>query len=89
MTTQQKIKATLEAAGLPFRAVECYGRQIVVTSQSSETANKWAALLGKFAKVRGITESLDERKVAVEQAHDMSSTDAKYVRVFRTFAVIA
>ena len=89
MTTQQKIKATLETAGLPFRDIQCYGTQIVVTSQSDEAARKWAVLLGKFAKVRGITKSLDERKVAIEQPHNVSTMDAKYVQVFRTFAVIA
>ncbi len=89
MTTQQKIKATLETVGLPFREIRCYGSQIVVTSQSDETARKWAVLLGKFAKVRGITKSLDERKVAIDQPHDMSTMENKYVQVYRTFAVVA
>lgn len=86
---QQQMKATLERAGLPYRDIQCYGSQIVVTSTSEAAARKWALLLGKFAKVRGIVSSLDERKVAIDQPHDMSSTDNKYVRVFLTGAVIS
>jgi hypothetical protein len=88
MTTQQKIKALLESIGLPYREIQCYGNQIVITSTSDSTARKWAMVLAKFAKVRGITKSLDERKVAVEQTHDMTTTDARFVRVFRTFAAV-
>lgn len=53
MTTQQKIKATLEQSGLPYHEIACYGSQITVECYSDEAAKKWAALLAKFAKIRG------------------------------------
>lgn len=81
MTTQQKIKATLEKAGIPFKSIDCYGNQIVVTSYSAEAANKWASLLGTFAKVRGITKSYDE---AVENKG--TCLCPTMIEVHRTFA---
>jgi hypothetical protein len=83
---QQQMKATLEKTGLPFREIEVYGRQIVVTSGCEDTARKWASLLGKFAKVRGITHSVDERKTPVP--YQGSMMQMKYVPVWRTFAAI-
>lgn len=80
---QQKMKATLEKAGIPFKAVACYGNQIVITSYSLDAANKWAALLGSFAKVRGITESYDE---AVK--NNGTCLKPTMVHVYRTFARI-
>lgn len=59
MTPQQQIKATLEKSGIPFKEVEVYGSQIVITAWSVDAANKWAGLVSKFATMRGITESLD------------------------------
>ena len=81
MTTQQKMKATLEKAGIPFKSIDCYGNQIVITSYSVEAANKWASLLGTFAKVRGITKSYDE---AVENKG--TSLCPTMIEVHRTFA---
>lgn len=88
MTIQQQMKATLEKAGIPFREIQCYGSQIVITSQSEATAKKWAALLSKFAKVRGVIKSLDDRKTAVDYQEGMSAKQMRYVDVWRTFAVI-
>jgi len=83
MTAQQKMKTALEKAGIPFKAIECYGSQIVVTSFSADAANKWAALLGKFATVRGITHSYDD---AVENKG--TCLKPTMVEVYRTFARI-
>lgn len=64
-TTQQKLKAALEQAGLPYKQIECYGSQIVITAHSQDSAIKWGLLLARFAKVRRAgLEALDE---AVEQ----------------------
>lgn len=83
MTPQQKIKATLEKSGIPYKNIDCYGSQIVVTSYSVEAAKKWASLLGTFAKVRGITKSKDE---AVENKG--TCLLPTMIDVHRTFAVI-
>lgn len=80
MTAQQQLKEKLEQAGIPFRDIECYGRQIVVTSQCVETANKWARLLAQFAKVRGVIRSVDYVGPKV--------TRRKTIDVWRTFAAV-
>ncbi len=82
-TPQQKIKSRLEASGIPFKQVECYGSQIVVTAHCRNAAERWAALLGQFAKVRGVIESVDE---AVEQKGTCLART--YVSVWRTYAAI-
>lgn len=84
MTIQAQIKATLAKAGIPSREIEVYGSQIVITSACRDTAVKWGALLGKFAKVRGIVETIDEAKV--QKGTCLNRT---YVKVWRTFAAIA
>lgn len=61
-TPQAKMKATLEASGLPYKEVECYGSQIVVTCWSRDAADRWALLLARFAKFLGITQSVDYAK---------------------------
>ena len=58
-TPQQRLKAELEKSGIPFKNIECYGSQIVVTSWSHEAATKWATLLGRFATVRGVVKVAD------------------------------
>lgn len=83
-TIQQEIKATLERAGLPFKQIQVYGSQIVVTVVARDSANRWSQLLGKFAKVRGITESLDEKHDATHG----TPVSQKYTRVHRVFAVV-
>ena len=52
-TVQHTMKARLEKLGVPFRSIEVYGSQIMVTCASQDAAVKWAAILGKFARVRG------------------------------------
>ncbi len=57
MSIQAQIRATLERSGIPHKRIECYGRQIMITSWSLEAANKWAALIQQFAKLRGVVHS--------------------------------
>lgn len=83
-TIQHQMKATLEKAGLPFKRIEVYGSQIVVTTVARDSANRWAQLLAQFSKVRGITESLDEKHDATHG----TPPSLKYTRVHRVFAAI-
>lgn len=82
-TTQDKMKTVLAKAGIPSKKIDCYGNQIVITSFSRDAAERWANLLGHFAKVRGIVESADE---AVENKG--TSLRPTMVRVFHTFACV-
>ncbi len=50
-TVQEQMRATLEASGLPYKRVNVYGRQIVVTAWSRDAAIQWGSLLAKFARV--------------------------------------
>lgn len=59
MTPQEKMQATLARAGIPSKRIHCYGSQIMVTVWGEPAARKWAALLARFARVRGIAEALD------------------------------
>lgn len=58
-TTQQKIKAALLKTGLPVKEIEVYGSQIVITAWSVDAANQWAAVVVKFATLRGVIASMD------------------------------
>ena len=62
MTAQEQMTDRLAKAGIPFKEIKCYGSQITVKAWSREAADKWAALLANFAKVRGIVESRDYDK---------------------------
>lgn len=82
-TPQHALLEKLKQAGIPYKEIEVYGSQIVVTVLSRDTANKWATLLVKFSKVRGITESMDYNKenkntVMLPSAH----------KVWRVFATV-
>jgi hypothetical protein len=57
-TMQERIKDLLEKSGLPFHEIKCYGQQITVECIGRESCEKWAALLGKFATVRGMVQSI-------------------------------
>ena len=63
MTTQDKLKAQLEKAGIPYKEIHCYGSQVMITAWSFKAAKEWANLLTKFCsgKVR-VVESRDETK---------------------------
>lgn len=84
-TIQQAMKAKLEGAGLPFKQIQVYGSQIVVTTVAHDSANRWSQFLAKFSKVRGITESLDEKHDATHG----TPPSKKYTRVHRVFATVA
>lgn len=84
MKPQEAMKERLEQVGIPFKAIECYGSQIVITSWCRESAERWAGLLGRFAKVRGITHSVDYAKENKNTVLRPST-----VEVWRTFARIA
>ena len=62
MTPQEQMKTELEKAGLPYKEIQCYGSQIVVTSWSQEAASKWVHLLNRFATVRGTVRTRDYTK---------------------------
>jgi hypothetical protein len=83
-TPQAQMKAKLAQAGIAYKEISCYGRQIVVTSWSRDAADSWAQLLGQFAKVRAVIEALDER----HDAKPGALGGRKYVPVFRTFAAL-
>ena len=62
-TPQEKMQAKLKQVGLPYKQIEVYGRQIVITTHSRSAAEKWALTLSpKVAKLRGITENYDRAK---------------------------
>jgi hypothetical protein len=62
MTPQQQIKAKLAAVGIPYKEINCYGSQIIVTAWSRDAASKWASLLGKFSTVKNVVKSVDYAK---------------------------
>lgn len=83
MSKQDQMKAALEKTGLPHKEIEVYGRQIVITSWSEDAAKKWAHLLSRFAKVRGVIPSTDYAKE--NKGTVLLPTT---INVFRTFAVM-
>lgn len=82
-TIQQRMQAKLESVGLPYKRIHYNGSQIVVTSWSLETAEKWASVLAKFATFKGVVESLDYNEV--NRITAMKPTTHK---VWRTYATI-
>lgn len=62
MTPQQKMEEKLKSLPIPHRETQCYGRQITVECHSRKAAEKFAHVLGKFSKVRGIIETTVEAK---------------------------
>jgi hypothetical protein len=56
------MKAKLQASGLPYKEVECYGAQIVVTCWSRGAADRWTLLLDRFARVTSVVQSVDYAK---------------------------
>lgn len=83
-TAQDKIKAKLETLGIPFRSIEVYGSQIMVTCASRDAAIKWATVLGKFARVRGAAvKSIDYLKADTDLPNARRTVD-----VWRTGATV-
>lgn len=83
MTAQQKMAATLAKTGIAHKRIHCYGSQIVITSHCRATADKWASVLAKFAKVSAVIESMEN---AVE--NHKTCLNPSMVKVWRTFATI-
>jgi hypothetical protein len=80
----KRIKAALERVGLPYKKIDCYGGQIVITSHCRDTAEKWSMVLARFAKVKkAALESVDN---AVENKGTVLRPTM--VKVWRTYAVI-
>jgi hypothetical protein len=83
LTPQDRMKNKLSQSGIAYRRIECYGSQVVVTAACRDTADKWAALLANFAKVRGIVETFDDLA-----ADASKSGRRRKIKVYRTFAAI-
>ena len=83
MTGQQQMRQLLQDSGLPAKEIKVYGSQIVITCWSRKATQDWAALISKFAKIRGFVESFDEAKMNTNTVLRPS-----VVRVWRVFAVI-
>lgn len=82
MTPQEKMVAKLKSLGVPYREIEAYGSQIVVTCASEDAAIKWAGVLAKFATVRrAAVRSIDYLKVDAHLPNARRTVD-----VWRTFA---
>lgn len=82
-TPQDKMRERLESVGIPYRKVDVYGSQIVITSACLETATKWASLLGHFAHVKSVMHSMDEAKVNTNTV-----LRPTMVKVWRTYATL-
>lgn len=80
---QEKIKALLQKSGIPYKEIECYGSQIVVTSWCRDSADKWARLLAKFSTVRGVVETCDYAK-----ENKGTCLKPTRIKVYRTFSMI-
>ena len=84
MTVQAQIRATLLKAGLPYKSLDVYGSQIVVTTWSMDAARQWSSLLATFATVRktGLQ--------SIDYAKENKGTVLKptTLNVYRTYAVI-
>lgn len=80
-TPQDRMRDHLEALGLPYKKIDVYGSQIVVTALSVDAAKRWTCLLSQFAKVRGTTDSYDEAA-----ANKNTTLRPSRIRVFRVFA---
>ena len=77
------MQSRLESLPIPHKEIQVYGQQIVITSHCRDTADKWAQTLAMFAKVKGITESLDYAK-----ENKGTCLLPTVVKVWRTFATI-
>lgn len=84
MTIQQQIKSKLELIGLPYKQIDCFGSQIIVTAWSESAAKKWASILAKFATVKRVAvPCLDDAKV-----NKGTNLCPSVVKVWRTNATI-
>ena len=92
MTIQEQLKAELEKAGLPYKEIQVYGSQIVITSWSRDAAVRWSSLLSRFAKIRGTVKSVDytEDTTYQRKLHPGYVVQDSFFKheVWRTFATI-
>lgn len=85
MDLQRAMRTRLESLGLPYKQVEVYGSQIVITCASFDAANRWAPVLAKFATVkRAALQSIDYLK-----ADEHLSNRRRTIKVWRTYATIS
>lgn len=61
-TLQQQMQATLAKLPIPYKRINCYGNQIVVTAWSQDAANRWASVISQFATVRTVKQVYEETK---------------------------
>lgn len=85
MTKQEKMKALLIKTGIPYKKIEVYGMQIMVTSHCQNTANRWHMLLKriKLKKVRVPVESFQ-----VLKSEEKYANSRKHTKVWLTGATI-
>lgn len=67
MKPQDAIKAKLGKLGIPFKHIDCYGNQIVVTTWSESAAKKFAGVIVNFAKIRGVNPLTPTRPTKTRQ----------------------
>lgn len=78
-----QIKERLESAGIPYKGIKVYGRQIMVTAWSFKAACQWADLIGNFATVMKVYQAIDENEDTKNQ-----SSGKRYRDVWRVYATI-
>lgn len=82
-TLQDRMKATLQRAGLPSLDIHCYGSQIVITVKGYITAHKWAGFLAQFCRtVRGPKESWEPLK------EDAGKSRPRHFKVWRVWGTV-
>lgn len=74
------LQAKLAEVDIPARDINCYGRQIMITTAGEESARRWADLVGKFSAVQSVTQGMDDiRNVAGSLRH---------IKVWRVWATV-
>jgi hypothetical protein len=61
-TPQQRMKTKLETLGIPFKQIDVFGSQIIVTAWSETAARKWYSVLCKFTTSKRPVKSIDYNK---------------------------
>lgn len=81
MTIQTEIAAKLASLGIAHKEIKVYGSQIVVTCWGREAADRFAAVIANFAKVRGVLKALDQNEAS-------KGRKPEWHEVHRVFAAI-
>ena len=83
-TLQETLQAKLENLGISYKSISVYGRRIVVTTVSRDTADKWVeAISPRIAQFKNTIQSLDYTK-----ENKGTSGNPSVVKVWRTYFVI-